>query len=356
MSVSDDVRWMQRALELARRGEGLTRPNPPVGAVIVKGGRSVGEGWHRAAGGPHAEVHALRAAGRRAQGATLYVTLEPCSTWGRTPPCTEAVCATGLRRVVVGMPDPNPAHAGRGLRILADCGLRVTTGVCAVEARALIEPFAMRMLHHRPFVTLKLAATLDGRIADADGASRWITSPAARSLVQDWRRAADAILVGAETVRADDPQLTPRPARGRRPLRVVVCGSGRLPARARVLTDERAGDTLVYVSAAAPRRRLGGAEVVRCRGRRLAMAELLADLARRGVLRVLCEGGGRLAAELVSAGLVDELQWFVAPKLLGGEARPAIAGAGWPLASAPAWTIVSVRPVGPDVLVTARRK
>ena len=355
-SVATDVRWMQRALALARRGEGLTRPNPPVGAVVVKGGRVVGEGWHRKAGGPHAEVHALRAAGARARGATLYVTLEPCSTFGRTPPCTDAVLAAGIARVVVATADPNPKHAGRGLRLLARRGLAMTSGICAAEARALIEPFALRMLTRRPFVTLKLGVTLDGRIADRRGKSKWITGPAARRHVQALRRRVDAILVGAGTVRADDPQLTPRPAAGRRPLRVVVSQSGRLPARARLFTDERAADTVVYVPAGVPVPRLGAATVVAVRGPRVSLPGVLKDLARRGVMHVLCEGGGELAAALLRAGLVDELQWIVAPRLLGATGRPAVGGPGWPLAGASPWKLTNVQRVGDDVLLVARRR
>ncbi len=347
---------MQRALALARRGQGLTRPNPPVGAVVVKGGRAVGEGWHRKAGGPHAEVYALRAAGARARGATLDVTLEPCSTFGRTPPCTDALLAAGIARVVVATSDPNPAHAGRGLRLLARRGLVVTSGVCGVEARALIEPFALRILKRRPFVTLKLGVTLDGRIADRRGKSKWITGPAARRHVQALRRRVDAILVGAGTVRADDPQLTPRPAAGRRPLRVVVSQAGRLPPRARLFTDERAADTLVYVPAAAAAVPVGRATVVATRGARVSLSAVLEDLARRGVMHVLCEGGGELAAALLRAGLVDEVQWIVAPRLLGATGRPAVGGAGWPLAAAPQWKITDVQRVGDDVLLVARRR
>ena len=351
-----DERWMQRALALARRGQGLTRPNPPVGAVVVRGGRAVGEGWHRKAGGPHAEVFALRAAGARARGATLYVTLEPCSTFGRTPPCTDAIQAAGIARVVVATADPNPRHAGRGLRLLARLGLEVSSGICSAEAQALIEPFALRMLKRRPFVTLKLGVTLDGRIADRRGKSKWITGPAARRHVQALRRRVDAILVGAGTVRADDPQLTPRPAAGRRPLRVVVSQSGRLPARAQLFTDDRATDTLVYVPAAAVASTAGRATVVTVRRSRVSLSAVLKDLARRDVMHVLCEGGGELAAVLLRAGLVDELQWIVAPRLLGATGRPAVGGPGWPLAGAPPWKITTVQRVGDDVLLVARRR
>ncbi|MCX6998056.1 MAG: bifunctional diaminohydroxyphosphoribosylaminopyrimidine deaminase/5-amino-6-(5-phosphoribosylamino)uracil reductase RibD [Kiritimatiellaeota bacterium] len=250
----NDERWMRRALALARRGEGLTRPNPPVGAVVVAGDRRVGEGFHRIAGGPHAEVIALLQAGKRARGATLYVTLEPCSTWGRTPPCTNAILTAGIRRVVVAARDPNPKHAGRGLRMLRQRGVQVDVGVCAAEGRDLIAPFHTLMLTGRPFVTLKLGMTLDGRIADRAGASRWITSPAARSAVQALRRRVDAILVGGATIRTDNPSLRPRPDAGRCPLRVVVTASGKLPPRCQVLRDAYADCTVVATTPAGARR------------------------------------------------------------------------------------------------------
>ncbi|MGD9612132.1 MAG: bifunctional diaminohydroxyphosphoribosylaminopyrimidine deaminase/5-amino-6-(5-phosphoribosylamino)uracil reductase RibD, partial [Kiritimatiellia bacterium] len=194
-----DSKWMHRALALARRAEGMTRPNPPVGAVVVKNGRKIGQGWHKKAGGPHAEVFALRQAGAAARGATLYVTLEPCSTFGRTPPCTDAILRAGIARVVVGTADPNPQHAGRGLRLLRKAGIRVDVGACADEAAALVAPIACHVLRKRPSITLKLGLSLDGRIADPTHSSRWITGPEARETVQTLRRASDAVMVGAGT-------------------------------------------------------------------------------------------------------------------------------------------------------------
>ena len=357
MQTSDE-KWMRRALALARRGVGLTRPNPPVGAVLVLRGKKLGEGFHQVAGGPHAEVVALLDAGRPVRGATLYVTLEPCSTWGRTPPCTEAILAAGIARVVVGATDPNPKHAGRGLDLLRSKGITVTAGLCRAEAEELIAPFAKHQLTGRPYVTLKLAQTLDGRIADARGASRWITSPAAREHVQALRRRADAIMVGGATVRADDPSLLPRPDEGRCPLRVIVTASGRLPPRAQVLRDQHATCTLVATSPAGARRLARtktAAHVWSLPVRRgqLDLAALLRKLGADGALHVLCEGGGQLAAGLLRTGLVDELQLFIAPKLLGGDATPAIAG-GWKLSEAPGWDIQQVERIGPDLLLRAR--
>lgn len=349
----DDLRFMLRALELARKGEGLTRPNPPVGAVVVRAGRIVGEGWHRKAGGPHAEIHALRDAGAKARGATVYVTLEPCSTFGRTPPCTEALIAAGVKRVVVAARDPNPRHAGRGVTLLRRAGIAVTTGVAEDEARALIAPFSKWILTQRPWVTLKLGMTLDGRIADATGRSRWITSAASRREVQHLRRRADAILVGRGTARADDPSLLPVPARGRKPWRVVVDTHGSLPATLRVFTDEARARTLLATTRgeSSPNRL-----VLPARGRYVSLRALMRELGRRGLLHVVCEGGGELAAALWRDGLVDEAWLFLAPKLLGGDARPAFGGIGWPLAKAPELEVREVRRVGPDTLIVARPK
>jgi diaminohydroxyphosphoribosylaminopyrimidine deaminase/5-amino-6-(5-phosphoribosylamino)uracil reductase len=321
---------MQRALALARRGEGLTRPNPPVGAVLVQDGKIISEGFHKKAGGPHAEVNCLKPAAGNLESAILYVTLEPCSTYGRTPPCTELILARGIRRVVIGAKDPNPAHAGRGIRILRRAGVEVVTGVCRTEAEALIAPFAKRILTGMPYVTLKLAATIDGRIADASGKSKWITGPQARAKVQVLRRSADAIMVGAGTVRADNPSLLPRPAKGRTPWRVIVGST--LQANAKVLTDEAAERTLV----------LNGP-----------LRKILRDLGKRGVMHVLCEGGGELAGSLVRAGLVDEFALFVAPSLLGGDGVPMFGKAGWPLAGMPLLSFQTLEKCGKDVFIRA---
>jgi diaminohydroxyphosphoribosylaminopyrimidine deaminase/5-amino-6-(5-phosphoribosylamino)uracil reductase len=328
--------FMQRALALAKRGEGLTRPNPPVGAVLVQDGKIVAEGFHKKAGGPHAEVNCLAGVPAIGNNAVLYVTLEPCSTQGRTPPCTRLILERGIRHVVVGAKDPNPAHAGRGIRMLRRAGVDVTTGVCRAEAEALIAPFAKRILTGMPYVTLKLASTLDGRIADASGKSKWITGPQARAKVQELRRSADAVMVGAGTVRADDPSLLPRPSKGRKPWRVII-GSD-VPAKSNVLCDEAAERTLVMN---------GPLETV------------LKELGNRGVMHVLCEGGGELAGSLVRAGLVDAFALFVAPSLLGGEGFPMFGKKGWPLAVMPRLHFQSLEKAGEDVFIRAlpvRRK
>ncbi|MBU1910680.1 MAG: bifunctional diaminohydroxyphosphoribosylaminopyrimidine deaminase/5-amino-6-(5-phosphoribosylamino)uracil reductase RibD, partial [Verrucomicrobia bacterium] len=349
-----------RALDLARRAEGLTRPNPPVGAVVVRGGRVVGEGYHRKAGGPHAEVVALRQAGARAHGATLYVTLEPCCTWGRTPPCTDAVWQAGVAEVVVGTRDPNPAHAGRGLRRLRRHGVKVSEGILQTEARELIAPFAHWILTRRPLVTLKMGMTLDGRIADETGASRWITGLPARRKVHALRRRVDGILVGTRTLVKDNPSLRPLPARGRKPWRIVLASRGKVPPKAKVLADGGADRTLVVISKKCPENRARtieatGARVLRVRdhGGRIHLGALLNELGRMGLLHVLCEGGGELAAALIANGLVDEYLFFVSPSILGGGAAPVVGGKGWRLGRQPRLEFISVERCGKDVMIRA---
>jgi diaminohydroxyphosphoribosylaminopyrimidine deaminase/5-amino-6-(5-phosphoribosylamino)uracil reductase len=323
--------FMQRALALARRGEGLTRPNPPVGAVLVQNGEIIAEGFHKKAGLDHAERACLKKSPiSNLQSSILYVTLEPCSTHGRTPPCTDLILSRGIRRVVIGCKDPNPAHAGRGIRILRRAGVEVITGVCRAEAEALIAPFAKRMLTGLPYVTLKLASTVDGRIADASGKSKWITGPQARAKVQELRRSADAIMVGAGTVRTDDPSLLPRPSKGRNPWRVII--GSEIPAKSKALCDEAAERTLV----------MNGP-----------LKKILRDLAGRGVMHVLCEGGGDLAGSLVRAGLVDEFALFIAPSLLGGDGFPMVGKKGWPLAKMPRLRFQTLEKIGNDVLIRA---
>jgi diaminohydroxyphosphoribosylaminopyrimidine deaminase/5-amino-6-(5-phosphoribosylamino)uracil reductase len=329
-----DARFMARALELAARGLGRTFPNPPVGAVFVRGGRVVGEGFHTRAGAPHAEVEALRAAGGRARGATLYVTLEPCTHHGRTPPCIEALLPLGLARVVIAMPDPNPRVRGRGLAALRRARVPVVVGVGETEARTLTAGYRSRILHGRPLVTLKLATTLDGRIAAAGGDSRWVTGAAARRVAHGLRDIADAVLVGAATVRADDPRLTCRLPGGHDPVRVVVTGrSLALPARARVLAPPPPTWIVAPADAPAPRvaaLRRRGVEVLLLRGRRgrVPFDVLARALGERGITSLLVEGGGAVAAEALRAGVVDRLVLFLAPALLGGDAVPAVAALG----------------------------
>jgi diaminohydroxyphosphoribosylaminopyrimidine deaminase/5-amino-6-(5-phosphoribosylamino)uracil reductase len=333
MSTADDARWMARALALARRGLGETNPNPVVGCVLVKGGRVVGEGWHRRAGGPHAEVHALRAAGAAARGATAYVTLEPCAHQGRTPPCAPALIAAGVRRVVAALRDPNPPVNGRGLAALRRAGLEVTVGVAADEAVALNERFVIAAGLARPFVMLKAAMTLDGRIATAAGESKWITSPAQRRRARALRRLHDGVAVGVGTVLADDPLLLPAP-RTRRPFHRIVFDSRlRTPLRSRLVSSASDDAPLWIVTTdEAP-----GREALEARGARILAAPAregrvdlewgLQALRAEGLWSLMVEGGSELLGALLAARLFDQVALFRGPLILGGRnTRPAFGG------------------------------
>ena len=331
VGVSEEAA-MERAIALAARGLGTTSPNPVVGAVILDpAGQVAGEGWHERAGGPHAEVVALAAAGERARGGTAVVTLEPCAHTGRTGPCTGALVAAGLARVVYAVTDPT-APAGGGAAVLRAAGVATTDGVLAEQAARGNEAWLLAQRRHRPFVTWKLASTLDGRAAAADGSSRWITGPAARADVHRLRGEVDAILAGAGTVLADDPHLTVRPDTGRRPLRVVADRRGRVPSSARIFDG------------AAPSLRTAAGDPV----------TLLAELFDRDVRHVLLEGGPTLAGAFVAAGLIDRVVAYVAPALLGA-GRPALADAGiGTIAEARRLRLDDVTVLGSDVRLTAR--
>ena len=367
-TAATDKVFMRQALRLARRGLGRTSPNPMVGAVLVRGGKLLGAGWHRRAGWPHAEVEALRDATRRGtpvRGATLFVTLEPCCTHGRTPPCTEAIVAAGIRRVVVAATDPNPCHAGRGFDLLRAAGIAVETGVLADEATRLNEVFNHWVVQRTPFVTVKAAMTLDGKIATASGESKWITGPPARAAGMRLRFAADAVLVGINTVLADNPALTVRGPAGRlrkAPRRIVLDALARTPAESVVASDAFAGRTTVVVSSSAP-----PARVKRLAQRvqvltapvhegRIDLAWLLAHLGGEGVASVLVEGGGEVNAAFLESGLAQRVAFFYAPKILGGrDARRGVAGAGArSLQDLIELREVVWRRVGEDLLLQAR--
>ncbi len=352
-----DSRWMEYAVALARRGEGRTRPNPPVGAVVVRGDRAVGTGYHHRAGEPHAEILALRKAGHSARGATLYVTLEPCSTWGRTGPCTEAIIQSGIQRVVVGVRDPNPSHRGRGLRRLRAQGLRVTCGVERRQAAELIAPFAKWVQNGLPFVTLKLGMTLDGRIADGRGKSRWITGPMARRTVLGLRDRVDAVLIGRTTAACDDPCLLGR--RNHDLFRVVVDSHLTLKHTLHMFCDPAAQKTIVATTPHAPSqsrqwllRRGVTVWKLPARQGKVDLRRLLRRLGHQGCLHVLCEGGGELAADLLRNGLVDRLLLFVCPAVLGGEGVPAIGGSGWLLSRMPRFRFETIRRCGHDLFLS----
>ncbi|MDX1432576.1 MAG: bifunctional diaminohydroxyphosphoribosylaminopyrimidine deaminase/5-amino-6-(5-phosphoribosylamino)uracil reductase RibD [Gammaproteobacteria bacterium] len=361
MSLAEDNVWMGRALDLARRGLYTADPNPRVGCVIVKDGEMIGEGWHARAGEPHAEIHALAAAGTRARGATAYVSLEPCRHHGRTGPCTVALIEAGVQRVVAAMRDPNPRMAGRGLADLARAGVRVDDGVLAPEAEALNAGFVSRHRRGRPLVRVKIAASLDGRTAMASGESRWITGAAARRDVQRLRAASSAVLTGIGTVLADDPLLTVRDERfgpsPRQPLRVVLDSDLRTPPAARLL--EAPGRTLVVAARASERAaalRAAGAEVLVLDdgAARVDAQALLAALAAREVNEILVEAGATLAGALLGQGLADELVVYLAPVLLGCRARGMVAlPAIERLAEGIGLEVVETVAIGDDLRITA---
>lgn len=387
-----DLQFMHTALRLARRGYGTTSPNPMVGAVLVKDGQIIGRGWHHRAGGPHAEIEALRHAqtlGHSARGATLYATLEPCSTQGRTPACTDAIVQSGLRRVVVGATDPNPRHAGRAFSLLKQAGIKVAHGLLSGACERLNETFNHWIVHRRPLVTVKAAMTLDGKLATAAGHSKWITGERARAYAMRLRQGADAILVGINTVLLDDPALTCRSGRQRsaglgstsspvKSLRRIVLDSrARTPLDAKVVSDDQAAFTTIIVSSAAPKTRVKALEkrvrvlvapaasaqaspaglrrTTPARHASIDLRWLLRTLGDDEVTSLLVEGGGEVQASFLMAGLAQRIAFFYAPKILGGRhARRAIAGEGaHSLAETLDLHALRWRMLGPDWFVSA---
>ena len=333
MKDARDAAFLDMAYGLAAKGRGLTSPNPCVGAVVVRGGRVVGWGYHERAGGPHAEVLALGRAGKQARGATLYVTLEPCVHWGRTPPCVDAVTASGVKRVVVSARDPNPRVNGRGLARLRRAGIEVSAGLFEARHAKLNEIHLKFITRRIPWVTLKAALGADGKIAAAGGDARWITSAAARDEVHLLRGEHDAILVGIGTALRDDPRLTVRHAAwGRKPLRRVVLDSGlRLPLDARLLASPGSGRPIVFARSGADGNkaealRLKGAEVVAVKetGTGLDLREVLLELGKRDIASVLVEGGGRVFTSFLASRLADKACLMVAPRLIGGAGAPGL--------------------------------
>ena len=353
----DDAQYMEEAFSLAERGRGSTHPNPLVGAVLVKDGEVVGRGCHRAPGEPHAEAMALAEAGERARGATLFCTLEPCSHHGRTPPCADALVAAGVARVVIALGDPNPQVDGRGLSKLREGGVTVELAGDEWRARAREQnaPFLMFQRTGRPLVTYKAAVSVDGKVAAAGGDARWISCLDSRRAVHELRSRVDAVMVGAETVRRDDPELTVRLTDGRDPARVVITHEGDLPPGAKLLATARQTRTIVVADRAteAARRLLEtrGAELVEVGAGGLPAA--LEALAGMGLLDVLCEGGPTLAGELLAAGLIDRVLLFVAP-LIVGRGAPDLFAAPAVSAVSSAWRLQDVhwRPVCDDLLLS----
>ena len=356
-----DERFMRRAIQLARRGWGWVSPNPMVGAVIVKGGEIVGEGYHRRFGGDHAEIEAIRRAGEEAKGATLYVNLEPCCHWGKTPPCVDAILKAGIKRVVVANSDPNPQVKGKGMKILRDGGVEVEEGVLSREGRRLNRAYFKWREEGMPFVTLKWAQSLDGRIATSEGDARWISGERALRYAHLLRARNDAVLVGAGTVIADDPRLTVRLLKGKNPLRVVIDSRLRIPHEAHIFNDE--ATTLVATTSSANPERLRelvakGVEVmkVRDKGGRVDLREVLEELARRGITSLLVEGGGEVITSFLREGLVDYLVVIIAP-LVMGKGKEAVGDLGVrKLKEAKGFSTVRVRRLGEDLIWEGERE
>ena len=356
-----DEQMMARAISLARNGLGRTSPNPLVGAVIVRDGRIVAEGWHRKAGTPHAEIHALNMAGELARGATVYVSLEPCAHYGRTGPCARALVEAGVSRVVVAMTDPNPKVAGKGIAILQEAGIEVTTGVLEQEARQLNEVFLKWMTTGLPFVALKTAMTLDGKIATAAGQSQWITNEASRYETHRLRDIYDGILVGINTALADNPSLTTRlkEYQGRNPVRIVVDSRARLPLTAKLVTDGAARTIVAVTEQASAERvealRSAGVEIIVAgSSNHVDMQSLMEQLGAMKISSLLVEGGGSVNFSLLQAGLVDRVYAFIAPKLVGGrDALTPVEGEGFQeLDRAVELENIQLRQLGSDVLLT----
>jgi diaminohydroxyphosphoribosylaminopyrimidine deaminase / 5-amino-6-(5-phosphoribosylamino)uracil reductase len=323
-----DRRYMRMACRLAEKAAGRTSPNPMVGAVLVRDGKIIGAGFHQFAGGDHAEIVALKKAGEKARGATLYINLEPCNHYGRTPPCTRSLIAAGIKEVVVGMKDPNPLVSGKGLRALARAGIKVRTGVLQEECRVLNEAFIKFITRGVPFVTLKLAASLDGKIATASGDARWISCEESRATVHLLRNRYDAVLVGAGTVIADNPQLTCRMPGGRDPWRIILDARLRIPLGAEFLRQRGSEKNIVVTSDTGPTGKIRALKKLGATVWRLPAHEgavrwlpLLKKLAKTGIASVLIEGGATTAAGALKEKVVDKMLLFYAPKLLGGDGR-----------------------------------
>ena len=358
-----DEQFMRRALELAGRGEGHVEPNPMVGCVVVNDGQIVGEGWHRAFGGPHAEVEALRAAGSRAEGATLYVTLEPCCHEGKTPPCTAAILSAGVRRVVVALGDPFPQVDGGGLQQLRNAGVDIDVGLCEQEARELCAPYLMLVTAGRPWVIAKWAMTLDGKMSTRSGSSKWISGEASREAVHELRGRVDAIIVGRGTAVADDPMLTARPSGARTAARIIVDSTAQLALDSQLVLTAGESQVIVACSDDAPpdateRLTAAAVEVLRCSGATHdeRLQSLLQELGRRRMTNVMVEGGSHLLGSLFDAQMIDEVDIFVAPKIVGGDGAPSpVAGRGIDkMADALRLITPQISQIGDDIRIRGR--
>lgn len=356
---SEEEKYMRMALRLARRGEGLVSPNPMVGAVIVKGGEIVGRGYHQYFGGSHAEVEAIKDAGEKARGATLFVSLEPCSHFGKTPPCTDIIVKTGIRKVVIAILDPNPLTHGKGADILEKAGIDVKIGLCENEARRINETFFKYIREKMPYITVKAAASLDGKIATSTGESKWITSEKARKWGKTMREKEDAILVGVNTVIEDDPELCPLRDKERY-LRIILDSKLRIPLKAKVLKNQSKYPTLIFTTTQANKRKIERlqdagvkVEIVADKERRVDVKEVLEKLGRMEVARVLVEGGGEVIGSFFLENLVDKLFLFLSPRIIGGRKAPTwVEGKGFgSLQNALKVKITNLRHLGEDILI-----
>ena len=309
-------KYMALAIKSAKRAEGLTSPNPIVGAVIVSKGRIIGRGYHKRAGLPHAEINALRQAGNKARGAVLYLTLEPCDHFGRTGPCTDAIINSGIKKVYIAMKDPNPINNGNGIRKLNKHGIETKIGILALDAQAINRPYVKFITSGLPFITVKVAQSLDGKIATKSGDSKWISAGDSRRFVHQLRARADAVMIGANTFRIDDPLLLSKTSRGRQPVRIIVGGRSKASLTARIFSDTRESPVMIATPQA------GG-------GKKVNLNRLLKKLAKINIINILVEGGGELIASLVKENLVDRFLVFIAPKIIGGRnAKTAVEGSG----------------------------
>ncbi|MBC7326502.1 bifunctional diaminohydroxyphosphoribosylaminopyrimidine deaminase/5-amino-6-(5-phosphoribosylamino)uracil reductase RibD [bacterium] len=357
MIKEKDENYMKLCLKLAKKGKGFVSPNPLVGAVVVKEGRIIGRGYHPRYGAPHAEVYALEEAGEDARNADLYVNLEPCAHYGKTPPCVQAIIKAGIKRVVVGMVDPNPMVNGKGIEKLREVGIEVEVGVLEEEARKLNEAYIKFITEGVPFVALKMAQSIDGKIATKTGESKWITGERARRMVHKLRSEYDAVLVGCGTILADDPSLTSH-GLGRDPVRIVLDGKGKVPLSARVFRNDvkRFVFTTTYASPSwIEGLRNIGVEVIVSEGEEVDVREMLKELGKRGIASLLVEGGGETSASFLESGVVDKIFFFFAPLIIGGrDAKTSVEGKGCQnLKDAIRLKKLKIRKIGEDFLVEA---
>ncbi|MFQ5952335.1 MAG: bifunctional diaminohydroxyphosphoribosylaminopyrimidine deaminase/5-amino-6-(5-phosphoribosylamino)uracil reductase RibD [Candidatus Omnitrophota bacterium] len=357
MAKTSDTKYMQLALRLAAKAKDRTYPNPMVGAVIVKGGRIVGKGYHRRAGEDHAEIRAIKDSSGKCRGGTLYITLEPCDHYGKTPPCTQSIIKSGIKKVNIAVKDPNPLNNGRGIRRLRESGIQVNTGMCAEETLALNRKYVKFVTKGIPYITLKLAQSVDGKIAARDGTSKWITSETSRRYARKMRSGFDAVMVGANTVVNDNPLLLGEGKRGNSITRVVVDSGLRIPVSSKLIKTAKRSPVIIATTDRAPKgklerlRQIKGVDVMVSRGKKVPIRTALKKFAKKGIVNMMVEGGGELAGSLMDKKMVDEVMFFVAPKIIGGNYSSVKGIGAGNIASAVELSDVSFRKSGSDVLI-----